>query len=63
MEKKFSNAAESAAARPRASNGKKSSTCQEDDCSQLDNIIGGYGKYQFMIFMFKILIGLVWHAD
>lgn len=28
-----------------------------DDCGQIDDIIGGFGKYQFMIFMFKILIG------
>lgn len=28
-----------------------------DDCGQLDNIIGGFGKYQLMVFMFKILIG------
>jgi len=28
-----------------------------DDSRQIDDIIGGFGKYQFMIFMFKILIG------
>lgn len=37
----------------------KGNEADSDECGQIDDIIGGFGKYQFMIFMFKILIGLV----
>lgn len=39
---------------------KRKEADKQDDCTQIDCIIGPYGKYQFMIFLFKILIGLVW---
>lgn len=32
-------------------------SAEGDDCSQLDGIIGGFGRYQLMIFLFKIFIG------
>lgn len=73
MERKFSNGAAAAAEQQAATaagrrvrtnstttaTGDKKGACAAEDCSQLDNIIGGWGKYQLMIFMFKILIGLV----
>uniref|UniRef100_A0A6G1S9I1 Solute carrier family 22 member 6 n=1 Tax=Aceria tosichella TaxID=561515 RepID=A0A6G1S9I1_9ACAR len=36
----------------------KSNQGHSDDCSQIDSIIGSFGKYQFLIFLFKILIGI-----
>lgn len=30
---------------------------QDEEHAQIDDLIGSFGKYQFLIFMFKILIG------
>ena len=30
---------------------------EDDEQGQIDDVIGNFGKYQFLIFMFKILIG------
>lgn len=29
----------------------------KDELGQIDDIIGNFGRYQFLIFLFKILIG------
>ena len=34
-------------------------TSGREEHGQFDDIIGGFGKYQLLIFLFKILIGLV----
>lgn len=30
---------------------------RQEETAQIDDLIGSFGKYQFLIFMFKILIG------
>lgn len=60
MDRKFDNEAKAAkTTTTMTQDGAKQRRSKSDDCSQIDNIIGSFGKYQLMIFLFKILIGLV----
>lgn len=47
-------ATEAKAGRKRVAEG---TSDKKDDGFPIDCIIGSYGKYQFMIFLFKIIIG------
>lgn len=38
-------------------NGVAKAKAEGEETAQIDDLIGSFGKYQFLIFIFKILIG------